>query len=74
MVRCKTASVLDNGVRSPERQEVTVLAHFTVASATRMEGSQSNRILDSATVGLGSALRPLISPDDLLGDMLEGRP
>jgi hypothetical protein len=66
--------VLDNGVRLPEGQEVTVLAHVTVAPAPRMEGSQSHSVLDIATVNLGSVLRPLASDDDLLGEMLEGRP
>ena len=66
--------VLDNGVRLPEGQEVTVLAHGTVAPAPRMEGSRSHSVLDIATVGLGSVLRPLTSDDDLLGEMLEGRP
>ena len=53
---------------------MTVLAHGTVAPARRMEGSRSHSVLDIATVGLGSVLRPLTSDDDLLGEMLEGRP
>ena len=49
--------VLDNGVRLPEGQEVTVLAHGTVSPAPRMEGSQSHSVLDIATVepGLGTS-------------------
>ena len=66
--------VLDNGVRLPEGQEVTVLTQGTVSPARRMEGTRSHSVLDIATVGLGSALRPLASDDDLLGEMLEGRP
>jgi hypothetical protein len=66
--------VLDNGVRFPEGQEVTVLAHATVSPAPQMERSQSHSVLDIATVSLGSVLRPLTSDDDLLGEMLEGRP
>jgi hypothetical protein len=66
--------VLDDGVRLPEGQEVTVLAHGTVSPAPRMERSQPHSILDIATVSLGSVLRPLTSDDDLLGEMLEGRP
>ena len=66
--------VLDNGVRLPEGQEVTVLAHGTVSPAPRMEGSRSHSVLDIATVGLGSVLRTLTSDDDLLDEMLEGRP
>ena len=66
--------VLDNGARLPAGQEVTVLAHATVPSAPRMEGSQSHSVLDIAIVSLGSVLRPLTSDDDLLREMLEGRP
>ena len=66
--------VLENGVRLPEGQEVTVLADATVAPAARTEGSQSRSVLEIATVSLGSVLRPLASDDDLLGEMLEGRP
>ena len=66
--------VLDNGVRLPEGQEVIVLAHSTVSDARPMEGTRPHSVLDIATVGLGSVLRPLTSDDDLLGEMLEGRP
>ena len=65
--------VLADGVRLPEGQEVTVLAHPTVPPAPRMKESQSHSVLDIATVSLGSVLRPLTSDDDLLGEMLEGR-
>jgi hypothetical protein len=61
---------LDDCVRLPEGQEVTVLAHGTVPTAPRMEGSPSHSVLDVATVTLGSVLRPLTSDDDLLGEML----
>ena len=66
--------VLANGVRLPEGQEVTVLADATVPLAPRIEGSPSRSVLDIATVSVGSVLRPLTSDDDLLGEMLEGRP
>jgi hypothetical protein len=66
--------VLDNGVRLPEGQEVTVLAQASVPPALLREGSQSKSVLDISTVSLGSVLRPLTSDDDLLGEMLEGRP
>jgi hypothetical protein len=66
--------VPDDGVRLPEGQEVTVLAHGTVSPAPRTEGSRPYSVLDIATVSLGSVLRPLTSDDDLLGEMLEGRP
>ena len=66
--------VLDNGVCLPEGQEVTVLAHGTVSPGPQKEASRSHSVLGIATVGLGSVLRPLTSDDDLLGEMLEGRP
>ena len=66
--------VLDNGVRLPEGQEVSVVAHATVPHVPPIEGSQSHGILDIATVSLGSVIGPLTSDDDLLGEMLEGRP
>jgi hypothetical protein len=66
--------VLDNGVRLPEGLEVTVLAHCAVPPAPPMECSRAHSALDIATVSLGSMLRPLTSDDDLLGEMLEGRP
>lgn len=66
--------VLDNGVRLPEGQEVTVLVHGAVSTAPPMERTRPHSVLDIATVGLGSVLRPLTSDDDLLGEMREGRP
>ena len=66
--------VLDNGVHLPEGQEVTVLVHAIVPPAPRIEGSQSHSVLGIATVSLGSVIGPLTSDDDLLGEMLEGRP
>jgi hypothetical protein len=66
--------VLDKGVRLPEGQEVTVLALGAALPVLRIEGARSHSVLDIATVGLGSVLCPLTSDDDLLGEMLEGRP
>ena len=65
--------VLDNGVRLPEGQEVTVLTPDTVPTNSRMEGSRPHSVLDIPTVRVGAVLRPLTADDDLLGDMLEGR-
>jgi predicted DNA-binding antitoxin AbrB/MazE fold protein len=41
-----------------------------------VEGMDAGRhsILDIRSVSLGQALRPLTPDDDLLGEMLEGRP
>jgi hypothetical protein len=66
--------VLDNSVRLPEGQEVTVLAHTTVPPTPHVEGSRSHSVLNIATVSLGSVIGTLTSDDDLLGEMLEGRP
>jgi hypothetical protein len=66
--------VLDDGVRLPEGQDVIVLAHGTVPGAALMQGTRQHSVLDISTVALGSVLRPLTPDDDLLGEMLEGRP
>jgi hypothetical protein len=65
--------VLDNGVRLPEGQEVTVLAPDTVPDSTPVKGSRPHSVLDIAPVSLGPVRHPLMADDDLLGDMLEGR-
>jgi hypothetical protein len=58
--------VLEEGIRLPEGQEVTVLAH-------PMAGAAVHGILEIPPVSLGSLRRPLTADDDLLGEMLEGR-
>ena len=58
--------VLDDGVRLPEGQLVTVLA-------PAQAGSNAHGILDIPPVSLGSVVRPFTADDDLLGEMLEGR-
>lgn len=63
--------VLDEGVRLPEGQEVTVMVPGT---SPRMEESRPHSVLDIPPVSVGAVLRPLTSDDDLLGEMLEGRP
>ena len=66
--------VLDSGVRLPEGQEVTVMTHGNASTSLQTEISRSHSVLDIATVSLGSVLGPMTSDDDLLGEMLEGRP
>jgi hypothetical protein len=66
--------VLENGVRLPEGQQVTVLAPGAALAAPSSEGSQPHSILDILPVSVGAVLRPLTADDDLLGEMLEGRP
>lgn len=63
--------VLDNGVRLPEGQAVTMLALDPSGSLTNRQGQHS--VLDIPTVNLGTILRPLNSDDDLLEEMLEDR-
>jgi hypothetical protein len=58
--------VLDDGVRLPEGQVVTV-----VVQPAAKEGAHS--VLDIPPVSMGKMLRPLGPDDDLLEEMLEGR-
>jgi hypothetical protein len=64
--------VLNEGVRLPGGLEVTVVTPDPAVSLRRGDGSHS--ILDIPSVRVGAVLRPLTSDDDLLGEMLEGRP
>jgi hypothetical protein len=63
--------VLDEGVRLPEGQEVTVLARGPALKSG--PGAPPHSVLDVPPVSLGPVLRPLSDNDDLLGEMLEGR-
>jgi hypothetical protein len=65
--------VLYDGVLLPEGQEVTVLAGGTAAAAPPRQGSPHS-VLDIPAVSLGSMLNCPTSSDDLLDEMLEGRP
>ncbi len=66
--------VLDDGVRLPEGQEVTVLAPGTALTTPPIHGSPPHSLLDVPLVSLGPVLCTLTAGDDLLGEMLEGRP
>jgi len=68
----KGVVVLADGIRLPEGQEVTVLTAESAAPASPKKGSHS--VLDIPPVSIGAVLRPLTPDDDLLGEMLEGRP
>lgn len=59
--------VLEDGVCLPEGQEVTVLAPSPA-------GAKGHSILDIPTVSVGAILAAPGGNDDLLGEMLEGRP
>jgi hypothetical protein len=65
--------VLDDGVRLPEGQEVTVLAFSEAQGTPPIPLAQPHSILDIPPVSLGHILRPLTADDDLLGEMLDGR-
>lgn len=59
--------VLDEGVRLPEGQKVTVVAPSS-------SDQERHSVLDIKSVSLGPILNPIRADDDLLGEMLEGRP
>jgi hypothetical protein len=65
--------VLEDGVRLPEGQDVTVLASGEAKNPAPIGAGEPHSILDIPPVSLGPMLRPLSSDDDLLGEMLEGR-
>ena len=58
--------VLDDGVRLPEGQEVSVFVRIATHEDT-------HSVLSIPPVSIGAVLRPLTSKDDLLAEMLEGR-
>jgi hypothetical protein len=58
--------VLDDGVRLPEGQEVSVLVRLSA-------NEKRHSVLDIPPVSIGAVLRPLTSEEDLLGEMLEAR-
>jgi hypothetical protein len=62
----KGVVVLEDGVRLPEGQEVTVLT-------PPLSGTTGHSVLDIPPISVGSVLRPFTESDDLLGEMLEGR-
>jgi hypothetical protein len=65
--------VLEEGVHFPEGQEVTVLGPPPATAALSVHSSRHS-VLDIPVVSLGMVLRPLSPDDDLLGEMLDGRP
>jgi hypothetical protein len=66
--------VLDEGVQLPEGEEVTVLSPATSPAGSQIDGQRRHSVLDIETIDLGRIIQPLTSEDDLLGEMLEGRP
>ena len=65
--------VLDGCFRFPEGQEVIVVGPGTPAPAVG-QASSPHSILDIPPVSLGSVLNAPTGDDDLLGEMLDGRP
>jgi hypothetical protein len=65
--------VLEEGVHFREGEEVTVLGSPPAPTTASLPGSQHS-ILDIPVVSLGTVLRLLSPDDDLLGEMLDGRP
>ncbi len=68
------AAVLDNDERLPGGQEVTVMTRGTGSNSEQMGSSRSHSVLDIVTLSLVSVLDALAFDNDLLGEMLEGRP
>jgi hypothetical protein len=66
--------VLEDGIRLPEGQEVAVLASQEAPASPSTGLAQPHSVLDIPPVSLGAMLRPQTADDDLLGEMLEGRP
>jgi hypothetical protein len=65
--------VLDNGLRLPEGQDVTVLVPVRESAGAFDDTAQAHSVLDIRPVSVGAILRPLTRDDDLLGEMLEDR-
>jgi hypothetical protein len=66
--------VLEEGVRLPEGQDVTVLAASAELCTAPIHGSRPYSLLDVPPVSLGAVLPTPITGDDLLDEMLDGRP
>ncbi len=66
--------VLEEGAHFSEGQEVTVLALPAAPTGISLSASPPRSVLDIPVVSLGSVLRTPTADDDLLGEMLDGRP
>jgi hypothetical protein len=65
--------VLEEGVRLPEGQEVIVLEGAS-ATAFPLSPGSPHSLLDIPSVSLGPVRQPPTAEDDLLEEMLDGRP
>jgi hypothetical protein len=66
--------ILNDGVRLPEGQEVTVLVGGVTLTEPRFQDAPSHSVLDIPAVSLGPVLNVFTADDDLFGEMLDGRP
>ena len=66
--------VLNDGVRLPEGQEVTVLGPATAPDGASPHTPRPHSVLDIPAASLGPVLSTPADDNDLLGEMLEGRP
>jgi hypothetical protein len=66
--------VLDDDVRFPEGQEVTVFAGAATPAQPALRDSSPHSVLDIRCISLGAVRHVQNTDDDLLGEMLEGRP
>jgi hypothetical protein len=65
--------VLEEGIRLPEGQKVTVCATDDISAPGPLKLSSTHSILDIPSVSLGPILQPLRAEDDLLDEMLANR-
>ena len=63
--------VLEDGLKLPEGQEVTILAPGKAPTSPPGQLQRPYSLLDIAPVSLGSIRQPLTTGDDLLGEMLD---
>jgi len=63
--------VLEDGLKLPEGQEVTVLAPAKAPTTPLGQLRPPYSLLDIAPVSLGSIKQPLTAGADLLGEMLD---
>jgi hypothetical protein len=66
-------AIYENGVLKPERP-LPLKDREKVRVTVEGLDAGDHSVLDIPPVNLGQAIRPLTSDDDLLGEMLEGRP
>ncbi len=66
-------AIYEDGVLKPDRP-LPLKEHEKVQVTVEGPAAARHSILDIRPVSLGQVLRPPLPDDDLLGEMLEGRP